>query len=98
MLGSEMEYNAVALKRPDFKSHIETEAEARGYASGYAKGWAKAVLIVLEARGFKVPESRREQALACTDVRQLKNWLVRSVHATAIEDVFAQVEDIPDPD
>jgi hypothetical protein len=46
------------------------------------------MLTVLEARGVPVPETIREQILACTDLAKLDTWLRRAVTADAAEDVI----------
>lgn len=58
------------------------------YKQGEARGEAKALLRVLRARGFSVPDDLRERILACTDADKLETWLDRAVVAGRIEDVL----------
>jgi len=50
-----------------------------------AEGEARAVL---DARGVQVPETIREQILACTDLATLDTWLRHAVTAATAEDVI----------
>jgi hypothetical protein len=63
------------------------QADAEGEARGEAKGEAKSVLLVLESRGVPVPDSFRQQVMACTDTGQLERWLRQAVTATTVDDV-----------
>lgn len=65
------------------------EIEARGVARGAAEGEARAVLTVLEARGFTVPDDARERILSCTDLDQLNTWVRRAATAAALSDVLS---------
>ncbi|MEV4011603.1 hypothetical protein AB0J35_13960 [Nonomuraea angiospora] len=57
-------------------------------AEGRAQGEAKSVLKILEQRNIPVPDSIRERVLACTDLALLESWLVRSLKAATVEELF----------
>ncbi|MEU6778375.1 hypothetical protein ABZ912_04170 [Nonomuraea angiospora] len=57
-------------------------------AEGRAQGEAKSVLKILEQRDIPVSDSIRERVLACTDLALLESWLVRSLTATTVEELF----------
>lgn len=65
-----------------------TQGRAEGKAEGKAEGEARALLLVLERRGFVVPHERRERVMGCSDLAVLKGWLTRAIAAKSIEDVF----------
>ncbi len=62
--------------------------KAEGHVEGEAEGQAKAMLTVLDARGWTVPDDRRAEILACADPERLATWLRRAVTADRLEDVF----------
>lgn len=76
----------------EYRSELLREVDARGRALGEARGEARgegrAVLTVLDARGVPVPDSVREQILACTDLAQLDTWLRRAITAATAADVI----------
>jgi len=43
-----------------------------------AEGKAQSVLTVLQARGLEVPQVLRERILACTDLKQLDQWIAQA--------------------
>jgi hypothetical protein len=53
-----------------------------------AKGAARALLRMLERRGFAVSTEQRERVLACTDLATLDEWLDRAARAESTESVF----------
>jgi hypothetical protein len=59
------------------------------YLAGAADGEAKAVLTVLEARGFTPSEAERDRIRECTDLDQLEAWLRRVGTITTIEELFS---------
>ena len=71
-----------------YYSDLFRELSARSEARGEAIGEARAVLAFLDARGIAVPETVREQILACTDIPQLDTWVRRAATATTAEDVI----------
>ncbi|MEV5414224.1 hypothetical protein AB0K60_35985 [Thermopolyspora sp. NPDC052614] len=72
---------------PYAKKHYG-EGREDGRAEGLAEGEAKAVLTVLEARGFAVTEAVRARVLDCTDVALLEELVRRSATVTTPEDLF----------
>ena len=61
---------------------------AEGKAEGKAEGEAVALLTVLDARGFSVPQEARERITECTDLDQLDLWIRRAVTADSVGDLF----------
>ena len=72
----------------EYRSELLREVDAQGEARGEARGEGRAVLTVLDTRGVPVPETIRQQILACTDLAQLDTWLRRAVTATTADDVI----------
>lgn len=72
-----------------FFSESQRRGFMQGKAEGQAEGEARALLLVLERRGFTVPDDRREQITACSDLAILEGWLARAISATKLEDVFS---------
>ncbi len=66
-----------------------SESQRRSFTQGEAKGEARALLLVLERRGFVVPDAKRDQILTCSDLGVLEGWLARAISAATVEDVFA---------
>lgn len=70
---------------------LESEAVERGLEKGLEKGRsegeAKALLAVLETRGFDVPAQVREQIMGTTDTELLDTWLRAAVTATSLGDL-----------
>ena len=69
-------------------SPIAKEHFGRGKKEGRREGEAEAILIVLEARGLDVSEAEWERITACTELRQLKKWVIRAVTAGKTGDLF----------
>jgi hypothetical protein len=74
--------------RSELLREVDAIGEARGEARGEAIGEGRAVLTVLDARGVPVPETIRDQILACTDLAQLDTWLRRAITATTFDEVI----------
>jgi hypothetical protein len=55
---------------------------------GLAEGQRQALLTLLGARGFTVPEEVRARVLACADPADLTRWIARAATATTLQDVF----------
>jgi hypothetical protein len=66
----------------------EARGRAEGEARGRAEGEAKALLAVLEARGFRVTEEQRTRITACPDMATLERWLKKAVTASNANDIF----------
>ena len=74
---------------PPYRSIYNRTLWAKGAAEGEAKGEAKAVLTVLEARGFTLSAEARDRIGGCTDLDQLDTWLRRVATIATIEELFA---------
>ena len=78
----------------EFLDKLEAEAKARGEARGLARGEldgrAKIILVVLAARGVRVPAEIRDQVLACTDIAQLDAWGRKAATAHNVGEVFGE--------
>jgi hypothetical protein len=72
----------------DFARRHYYEGEAVGEARGEARGEAKALLMVLDARGFHLSEDIRTRVTECTDTGQLGDWIRRAATADKVQDVF----------
>jgi len=59
-----------------------------GKREGKKEGEADAILLVLEARGVDVSDAERERITSCTDLKQLKRWIIRAVTAEKTGDLF----------
>jgi predicted transposase YdaD len=74
--------------RAEGKAEGRAEGKAEGRAEGKAEGEAAAVLEVLDARGFDVPDDVRARIAACSDVRQLKMWIRRAATVRMLDELF----------
>lgn len=61
-----------------------------GIEKGRAAGKAESLLAVLTARGLAPSATIRAQIDTCTDVALLDRWLTRAVHASTLDEVFAE--------
>jgi hypothetical protein len=59
-----------------------------GEARGEARGEAKALLAVLDVRGFEVPDDVQNRITECTDIGQLDVWVRRAVRTNKVDDLF----------
>jgi thioredoxin-like negative regulator of GroEL len=57
-------------------------------AQGRAEEAARALLIVLRARGFEVPDDARERILSQKDPERLQCWLEKAAVADTVDAVF----------
>ena len=73
----------------DFARRYFDQGEAKGEAKGEARGRAEDVLAVLGARGIEVTDDVRERVSGCTDLGQLRIWILRAATATTADDLFA---------
>jgi hypothetical protein len=62
---------------------------AQGEAKGEARGEARMLMRYLDSK-FDVPEGRREQITACTDMGQLEAWFDRAIIAGTLDEVFTE--------
>ncbi|MEJ3750969.1 hypothetical protein WEI85_48080 [Actinomycetes bacterium KLBMP 9797] len=54
----------------------------------FSQGEAKALLAVLEARGFAVSDAIREKIFGCTDPEQIDRWVRQAVTVRKVDDLF----------
>lgn len=72
-----------------FQSDYARRLLAKGRDVGRTEGEASAVLAVLDARGFEVPDSVRARITSCSDPDQLLTWVRRSATIRTIDELFA---------
>ena len=72
----------------EFQSEFAKKHQAKGRADGEAQGFAKAVLEILEARGFSISDEVRAGVLACTDSAQLAAWVRKAVAVASVDELF----------
>ena len=66
----------------------QTDFARKYVAQGRAEEAARAVLTVLRARGFVVPDAFRERVLAEKDPERLERWLEKAAVATSVATVL----------
>jgi hypothetical protein len=76
------------MKGYEYQSDFAKKYVAQGRAEGRTEGEARALLTVLKARGFVVPEAVRERILAQKDPERLELWLERAAVASSIAAVL----------
>ncbi|MDA0633296.1 hypothetical protein OUY22_07670 [Nonomuraea sp. MCN248] len=62
-------------------------------AEGRVEEAARLVMLVLETRGFTLPDDTRARITACTDLDRLETWIIRAVTAQTLDDLFDEAED-----
>lgn len=62
-----------------------------GRQEGLIQGRAESLLRILTMRGVHVDEPARQRIHGCTDVATLERWLERSLTATTLGDVLADL-------
>lgn len=72
----------------DFARKYVAQGRAEGRAEGRTEEAARAVLTVLRARGFAVPEAVRERILAEKDPERLERWLEKAAVAASVNAVL----------
>jgi hypothetical protein len=80
------------IKDPFIDGLIEeglTRGVERGIQQGKVEGEADAILRVLDARGLKITAAQREHILACTDLKQLQEWITRAATTATVAGIFA---------
>jgi hypothetical protein len=75
--------------RAEAKAEGRAEGWAEGKAEGRAEAEARAVLEVLDARGFQVPTDARTRITSCSDLDQLVRWVRRAAVIQTLDDLFA---------
>ncbi len=73
-------------------SFFRSETSQRLRAEGRAEARAEGVLLILDARGIEVPEAARERITSCTDLDELRTWIIRAVTAATADDLFTDPE------
>ena len=71
------------------ESWIYTDGLADGEAKGMVRGKAEAVVDVLEGRGFVLKQEEREKILTCTELSQLRSWLLSASSIKKVADLFS---------
>ncbi|WP_194820075.1 hypothetical protein [Nocardia sp. XZ_19_385] len=51
---------------------------------------AKDILLILDRRGVEIPEDQLTRVRACTDLEELRMWLLRAATANCVEDLFVE--------
>ena len=63
----------------------QARGEVIGQERGEVIGQARAVLTVLEARGFAVPDALRQRIFGCTELSELDAWLAKAVSCASLD-------------
>ncbi|MGI5273270.1 hypothetical protein ACQEUU_29260 [Nonomuraea sp. CA-218870] len=76
-------------------SPFAREHYGRGLEEGQARGKAeeasRLVLLLLETRGFALPDDIRARINACTDLGRLETWATRAISAQTVDDLFDEL-------
>ncbi|HEX6683675.1 MAG TPA: hypothetical protein VF062_12810 [Candidatus Limnocylindrales bacterium] len=64
------------------------EGKAEGLAEGQLLGEADALITVLGARGVKLSAAQRERIMSCHSLKQLKDWMTKSLTVCDAEELF----------
>ncbi|MEM9488672.1 MAG: hypothetical protein AAGC55_05980 [Myxococcota bacterium] len=72
----------------DFAKRYVAKGRAEGLAEGEAKGRAEGLLVLLEARGFAIPEALRRRILTTRELDVLDRWYRRAARATELAEIF----------
>ena len=70
------------------KAEGMAEGKTAGRTEGKAEEAARLLLLVLDARGFAVPDGIRAQITTCTDIAQLETWVTRAATTQTLQDLF----------
>ncbi|MEV3931796.1 MULTISPECIES: hypothetical protein [unclassified Streptomyces] len=73
----------------EIREEGRAQGRLEGRAQGRLEGRAESILIILGARGIDVTHATREKIITCGDPELRRQWLVRAVHATTAEEIFA---------
>jgi hypothetical protein len=76
------------MKGYEYQTDFAKKYVAQGRAEGHAEGEARALLTVLGARGFAVPDAARERILAERDLTRLERWLEKAAVAASVSAVL----------
>ncbi len=69
-------------------NRVIRQIEGRGRKKGRREGQQQALLTLLRARGFQVPDKVRDQILSCEDLELLERWIARAATAASLEPIF----------
>jgi hypothetical protein len=78
----------MATRTYEYQSDFVRRHFYGGKAEGLVEGEATAILAVLDARGFEVPDDARARITGCTDLDQLDTWVRRAATAGSVEELF----------
>jgi hypothetical protein len=67
---------------------FQSDYARRLRAEARAEARSNALLEVLRARGWDVPDEIQHRITECTDPEQLNGWLSRAVNAASLDEVF----------
>jgi len=84
-----MEEVVMKTLTPEYRSEYNRAIFAEGEARGEARGEAKAIITVLESRGFTLSDEVRDRIGQCTDIDQLDAWLRRVGSVATVDELFA---------
>ncbi|WP_433510261.1 hypothetical protein ACQP2T_41185 [Nonomuraea sp. CA-143628] len=73
------------------KAEGKAEGKVEGRTEGKTEEASRSVLLVLDARGFKVPDDVSTRIVTCTDLAQLETWLARAATAQTLQGLFDEV-------
>jgi hypothetical protein len=86
---AKVEAEVKAKVEAEVKAEVEAEVKAKVEAKVKAEAEAEAILAVLEARGFDVPDEVRARIAGCSDLDQLKIWLRQAATVPTTDQLFA---------
>jgi hypothetical protein len=78
----------MASRTYEYQSEFVRKFIFQGRAEGQAQEEARAIVEVLDARGFDVPDDVRARIAECSDLDRLRLWLRRAVTINAVADLF----------
>ncbi|GAA2210941.1 hypothetical protein GCM10009850_064000 [Nonomuraea monospora] len=73
-------------------SPFAREHFGRGVQEGNANEASRALLLVLEARGFLITDDLRAELTACTDLALLEAWIRRAATAKTSDNLFHELD------
>ena len=68
---------------------LRAEGREEGREEGRQEGLARAVLRLLEARGFAVADTTRVRIEQCSDLQKLEQWLCRAPTVATADEIFS---------
>ncbi|MEM7589018.1 MAG: Rpn family recombination-promoting nuclease/putative transposase [Myxococcota bacterium] len=83
---------------PQSKKGVMTLAEVlrrEGEAKGKTEGEVRALLTVLDARGWKLSQVQQKRIQTCTDLSTIEQWVRKAVTASCLREVFTQNSPAP---